>query len=267
MSHASIKCYLSALRHLHISHDLPDPLISSMPKLEAVVKGIKVQQSKKTDNDKVRLPITPSILLNIRAVWKQRSADFDHIMLWAACCICFFGFMRAGEITVPSKTAYDPSVHLNYQDVSVDNILNPTILCLRLKASKTDPFRKGVDIILGRTRNNLCPIEALLAYLAVRGNVPGFLFRFRDGRLLTKSLFVSNVRDALSRAGFVSKDYAGHSFRIGAATTAAECGLNEYTIKMLGRWHSSAYQRYIRTPRENLAGISLVISSSGSKPN
>ena len=39
-------------------------------------------------------------------------------------------------------------------------------------------------------------------------------------------------------------------------------GLNEYTIKILGRWYSSAYERYIQTPRENLAGT---ISSSGSK--
>lgn len=266
VSHASIKCYLSALRHLQISHNLPDPMISSMPKLETVVKGIKVQQSKKPDNGKVRLPITPTVLLKIRAVWERQREDFNHIMLWAACCTCFFGFMPAGEMTIPSQIGFDPSVHLTFEDVSVDNICKPSMLCLRLKASKTDPFRKGVNIVLGRTYNNLCPIEALLAYLAVRGNGTGFLFRFGDGRLLTKSLFVSKVRDALSRAGLVSKDYAGHSFRIGAATTAAECGLNEYMIKMLGRWQSSAYERYIQTPRENLANISVVLSSGGSNP-
>ena len=33
------------------------------------------------------------------------------------------------------------------------------------------------------------------------------------------------VRKALSRAGYNGSHYAGHSFRIGAATTAAKVGL------------------------------------------
>ena len=149
--------------------------------------------------------------------------------------------MRAGEITVPSLSGYDPGVHMNFDDVTVDSVANPTSVSLQLKASKTDPFRKGVTIVLGRTHNVLCLVEALLAYLAVRGNVVGFLFQFYDGHLLTKSLFVIKVREVLSLAGFVPTHYVGHSFRIGAATTAGECGINEYTIKMLGRWQSSAY--------------------------
>ena len=32
------------------------------------------------------------------------------------------------------------------------------------------------------------------------------------------------IRSALSRAGINAKPYSGHSFRIGAATTAALCG-------------------------------------------
>ena len=63
---------------------------------------------------------------------------------------------------------------------------NPTLLKLRLKASKTDPFRKGIDVVVGRTNNKLCPVAAVLAYLAVRGNGLGFLFKFQDGKLLTK---------------------------------------------------------------------------------
>ena len=261
ISHTSIKCYISAIRRMQIAHALPNPVMSNMPKLEAVVKGIKLQQAKKRDTTKLRLPITPSILLRLRSVWERNSEDHESIMLWAACCVCFFGFMRAGEITVPSQTAYDAGVHMNFGDVSVDDILKPAMISLQLKSSKTDPFRKGVNIVLGRTHTALCPVEALLAYLAIRGNEDGFLFQFKDGRLLSKNLFVSKVREALRLAGLDSHDYAGHSFRIGAATTASECGINEYTIKMLGRWQSSAYQLYIRTPREQLARFSAIISS------
>ena len=106
---------------------------------------------------------------------------------------------------------------------------NPTLLKLRLKASKTDQFRKGMDVVVGRTNNKLCPVAAVLAYLAVRGNGLGFLFKFQDGKLLTKPHFVAAVRDALGAAGLDPKAFAGHSFRIGAAATANTCGLNDST--------------------------------------
>ena len=42
--------------------------------------------------------------------------------------------------------------------------------------------------------------------------------------------------------------YSGHSFRIGSATSATIAGLNDYEIKLLGRWSSDCYKRYIRSP-------------------
>lgn len=43
--------------------------------------------------------------------------------------------------------------------------------------------------------------------------------------------------------------YKGHSFRIGAASHAADRGLSDAQIRALGRWKSNAFQRYIRVPR------------------
>ena len=63
-------------------------------------------------------------------------------MLWAACCLAFFGFLRAGEFTVPGNTGFDASTHLSWGDLAVDNPASPGVLSVRLKASKTDPFRK-----------------------------------------------------------------------------------------------------------------------------
>ena len=121
----------------------------------------------------------------------------DHVMLWAAVTLCFFGFLRSGEVTVPSDSSCDPATHLTVHDISVNDTTNPTWLKLHLKASKTDPFRKGVDVVVGRTNNKLCPVAAMLAYVAITGNNPGFLFKFQDGRPLTKSRFVESVREAL----------------------------------------------------------------------
>ena len=62
-------------------------------------------------------------------------------MLWAAVCLGFLSFMRAGEFTVPADNAYDPTAHLNTEDISVDNKANPSMARIKLKKSKTDPFR------------------------------------------------------------------------------------------------------------------------------
>ena len=34
--------------------------------------------------------------------WHANRNDRDYTMLWRAACMCFFGFMRAGELVVPS---------------------------------------------------------------------------------------------------------------------------------------------------------------------
>ena len=112
---------------------------------------------------------------------------------------------------------------------------------------------------MGKNGNKLCPV---LAYLAVRGSGSGFIFQFVNGKLLTKTRFIDFVCDALDKAGLNAKDYAGHSFCISAATTASACGLNVSVIQMLGRWSSSAYLVYIRTPREQLANLSSVLGQS-----
>ena len=252
LCHNTIKSYLAAVRHLHIAEGYGDPHISRMAKLEQVLRGIKLVQAK-GEKKPPRLPITPQHLTNLRGVWLGKEKNFDGIMLWAAASLCFFGFMRSGELTIPSDSAYDESAPLCFKDVTVDSIQNPQALRVRLKASKTDPFRVGVDIFVGKTGNELCPVTAVLSYMVKRGPSPGPFFRFASGAPLTRPRFVASVKEALAKAGVDAGRYSGHSFRSGAATTAASRGVGDAAIKMLGRWKSSAYQLYIKTPREQLA--------------
>ena len=114
----------------------------------------------------------------------------------------------------PRHSGFDSSTHLSFEDVAVDDQLN-------LKESKTDPFRKGVQVVIGSTGDELCPVNALMAYFAVRGDSPGPLFRFGAGRPLTRSAFVTKVKAALQLLGLPASKYAGHSFHAGAATTVA----------------------------------------------
>ena len=50
----------------------------------------------------------------------------------------------------------------------------------------------------------------------------------------TREKLVTNLHAALSEAGLDPKSYAGHSFRIGAATVAHLNGIDDSTIMTLG---------------------------------
>ena len=149
-----------------------------MATLQHVMWGIKSSQVKGGQQTRPRLPISPTILPGLRQVWEKSRHGFDNIMLWAACTTCFFGFLRSGEIAAPSAHNFDPSYHLTLGDIAVDNPSHPLAIRVCIKASKTDPFRKGVQIFLGRTGDHLCLVAALLAYVAIRGKQPGPLFCF-----------------------------------------------------------------------------------------
>ena len=100
-------------------------------------------------------------------------------------------------------------------------------------------------------------MSAVLKYMVARGSSPGPLFTWDDGQYLTREGFVARVR-----SGYRGKDYAGHSFRIGAATTASICSVQDSLIKTLGMWESAAYTRYIKTAPEVLCKVSKTLLQS-----
>ena len=121
-----------------------------------------------------------------------------------------------------SPKEYDPAYHLGFKEVQVDSRSAPTFLQVQIKASMTEPFRQGVTVYVGCTDNGLCLVTAVLSYLMARGSDPGPPFKWEDERFLTREAFLAAVRKALvETSGLAAKDYAGHSFRIGAATSSA----------------------------------------------
>ena len=122
------------------------------------------------------------------------------------------------------------------KDVAVDSRDNPRLIQVAIKQSKTDPFRRGVNIYLGATDRAICPVKAMSAYLALRGGQAGPLFITQEGKGLTRLAFSSALDSLLSKLKLNHKHYNTHSFRIGAATSATQARIPDSQIKMLGRW-------------------------------
>ena len=72
---------------------------------------------------------------------------------------------------------------------------------------------------------------------------------------------MAHLHSALAGIGVDVANYSGHSFRIGAASTAAKAGFSNSFIQILGRWKSLAFTTYIRTHVEDLVAASAVLAN------
>ena len=133
--------------------------------------------------------------------------------------------------------------------------------------SKTDQFSHSANIVLEKTGRELCPVATVLSYVVSHGTRQGPFFIISMGKPLTKQQFVAGIRNILDSIGFPPSDYAGHSFRIGAVTSAALAGIEDSTIQLLGQWQSAAFLRYVRTPQERLAALSVTLACQGQSNN
>ena len=137
---------------------------------------------------------------------------------------------------------------------------------MSIKQSKTDPFWKGVTLYLGATNHPVCPVTGILPYLALRGGQPGPLFLTKEGQGLTRQLLSTLLDAVLTKLHLQPSRYNTHSFRIGAATSAAQADIPDRCIKILGRWKNDAYQQYIRMQPRELARFSQQLVTPSSDP-
>ena len=163
-------------------------------------------------------------------------------MLRSAFTLAFYGFLRSSKFMPPSTTQFNPLVHLCFTDVF---FTSEGCLTLYLKSSKTDLYRQGCSLLIAPSLRPVCAVLALGKYLSLRpvsGTSPLYVFQF--GAFLTKAKVTLTHRTLLQRLSVPTELYASHSFRIAAATKAAEAGLPPWLIQTPGRWSSNCFTLY-----------------------
>lgn len=169
-------------------------------------------------------------------------------MLRALFSLRFHAFLIMGEVTV--KQGIAPSRIIQVQDVTFQyNGKKPCRVQLVLRHFKTQKMSEQLLISLESSSNgDICPIKALYDYRVQSPNLSGPFFQFKDGTPLSYSYVSNQLSATVKFTGLNSALYKGHSFRIGAATYAAQKGYSENYIQQLGRGNSNALKRYIRIP-------------------
>jgi hypothetical protein len=111
LSPATVGFYLAALRPLHLYLGLVDPTQNAQCR-RRVMKGI--QRCGGLANSP-RLPRASEIL---HAIFNSLSMTLSHDLfnIWSACCIAYFGFLRASEFT--TSLPFDAFTHLIMVDVT-----------------------------------------------------------------------------------------------------------------------------------------------------
>ena len=241
---STISTYVSALSYVHKLANFPDPT------KQFLVQKILAAHSKLYSSPDVRLPITRSVLQrSVLALNHTNSSAYQRLLYQTMFVVAFYGFFRVGELTAKGANLKPlvqiQDLHFQFKDNCV------TAATIVITDFKHNSDRRPFSVVLHCASGaEFCPVNYLQRYCAMRGTIPGALFCFSDGSPVKTSHFTQQLRHALNFCGLDSSKYKSHSFRIGAASWAADKGLSDAQIRHLGRWKSDAFKLYIRPPSE-----------------
>ena len=248
---STIKLYLAGVKFNFIKAGYGKPL-EYCSQLSYIINAVRRRQSLILTESRNREPITFKVLHSLCQLLKAGAFN-SHTdeMLMCAFQMAFFGFLCCAEFTIQD--------HSDHNIVYIQDIVfsgNPNSYTLLLRGSKTDPFQKGVSILIC-SNHVLCPVTSMRNFIARRlrqgASQSSPLFQDYDNSILTRFRFISYLRHLLIRMGLNENLYGGHSFRIGAATAAGAAGIEDHMIQTLGRWSSDCYVRYIKTSRNSIS--------------
>ncbi|XP_052806562.1 uncharacterized protein LOC128235807 [Mya arenaria] len=233
--------YLSAIGYAHKLLNFSDPT------QHFLVKKCLLGYNNQCRSPDKRLPITSQLLERlVHSLQFTCNAASHRCLLQAMFLLAFRAFLRVGELIGHGR---GPAV-VTYSCITFHYTADITSALELHPENYKHSHGKTVKLLIPAKVSPVttCPVAALWQFCKLRGSNPGPLFTFPDGSQVSRTFFSSNLRASLIFCGCDTTLYKGHSFRIGAATSAAEQGISESQIQEMGRWKSSAFKKYIRIP-------------------
>jgi hypothetical protein len=256
LNFASMRVYLHAVATAHVELGFDSPIVGPNGRLIwRMLRGMKRIQGAHAARQ--RLPMTTTILQKLEVV--QDVGTLKGACVRAAMWLATCGLLRSGEVAHKSKGSVpllrrDLTFHAQDESELTSQAMwaSACYMKLHVAASKTDPFRQGVDVVISNER----AITAMLCYLHLRGPTqPDAMLLASSPGDAAPSLrvtdLVSSTQALLDKAGVIdSRLYLGHSFRKGGATSLHEAGMPDSLIKTMGRWLSFAFASYVHTSQQ-----------------
>lgn len=201
------------------------------------LKGYRKRGIKRDSRRPVTFEVLGSIIEKLGEVC---SSEYEITLFKVAFVLAFFGAFRISELVSPAKTVPGG---LGWQEVQLER----AGLTLVINRSKTDQAGRGRVVRVYPIQGScLCPVGMVEKFLQVRPALQGPFLMHLDGSFLSRFQFITVFRRCLRSVGLRDKDFASHSFRIGAATEAVRNGLGVEEVKRIGRWESKRFQSYVR---------------------
>ena len=235
LAYRTITTYTSAISFVHKMHQYPDP--SAVFIVNKTLQGIRNNTAQTTKSQ--LSPITKPILRKLITALPEAFTSLYSRKLWAAVfALTYHACLRAGEavqsntlehtLKTDQVTIQDNTIHIKFRSYKHSTTTTPTMV-----------LQQDVDPIC-------CPVYTLRQYLQLRSNKGGPIFIDQNQSPIDRQLLSSTLKAMITLIGLKPENYNTHSFRIGRATQLAQDNHSYATIQTAGRWHSSAYLRYIR---------------------
>lgn len=245
---ATITSYVSAIGYIHKIQGLPNPADSFL--IKKLLHGTR----RSSCADK-RHPFTLTQLQTlINTLPQVAESEYACILFKAMILTAFFALLRVGEFCL-SRTGR--ANLLTWDQVTFHRNNNKvTSALITMYHYKHSTGRPALIPLARQCPRHLCPIRALLRYRKKSPLQSGPLFHDQRGLPIPASQFRTVLKDCVIRSHLDPALYTGHSLRIGGATLAHLHKMPPESIRLLGRWRSQAFQRYIRPPQLQIDQVS-----------
>jgi hypothetical protein len=192
--------------------------------------------------------ITIQLLRNIGTeISKSSLSKLDKQVFWASLTLAFWGSLRMGEV-LAKKTNELSTETLTWNDIEIED----DSCLVHIKFPKVS--KKGGDYVQIFKVDGVkcCPVRALKLLKNISGQVNGKVspFKLSNGKFLTQSLFMSNLK--LWASPYTSKEFidrlTGHCCRgaIPRILASRPDLADEDDISVWGRWSSEAFKIYAK---------------------